>query len=58
MKDPMEVLEAKEQELLRLRSEIEALKLAAHLLDQETAAYDRNAGYERKVDYRQVVEMP
>lgn len=35
MKDVMEVLRAREQELVRLREEVEALRVAAPLLGEE-----------------------
>ena len=35
MKDVMEVLRARERELIRVREEVEALRLAAPLLDDE-----------------------
>ncbi len=33
MKNPMEVLRSKEQELVRVRQEVDALRLAARLLE-------------------------
>ena len=52
MKNPMEVLRMKEQELLRIRKEVEALRIAAKLLTGETSSADE------KIDLRQVIEMP
>jgi hypothetical protein len=55
MKNPYEVLRAKEQELLRLRKEMEALRIAARLLDAHDPAVgngDSNPKLQR------VVEMP
>ena len=53
MRDPMEVLRNKEQELVRVRKEVEALRIAARLLGDEP----RN-GNEMKEDSHQLVEMP
>jgi hypothetical protein len=53
MKNPMEVLRQKEQELLKVRTEIDALRIAARLLSDDTIAT-----IEPKVDLRQVIEMP
>jgi hypothetical protein len=53
MKNPMEVLKQKEQELLKVRSEIDALRIAARLLSDDTASVP-----EPKIDLRQVIEMP
>lgn len=55
MKNPYEVLKIKEQELMRVRKEMEALRVAARLLDAE----DLNAmksGNQPKLP--RVVEMP
>jgi len=55
MKNPYEVLRMKEQELLRVRKEMEALRIAARLLD----AVDPGTGDgDGQTKYRQVVEMP
>ena len=53
MKNPVEVLKMKEQELLKVRTEIDALRIAARLLSDDTVA-----STEPKVDLRQVIEMP
>ncbi|HEY1799341.1 MAG TPA: hypothetical protein VGG46_00285 [Terriglobales bacterium] len=53
MKNPMEVLRMKEQELLKVRTEIDALRIAARLLSDDTAAFS-----EPKQEMRQVIEMP
>ena len=50
MKDPMEVLQAKEQEMQRVKREIEALRVAVRLLEE-----DYNGQPESR---RQLVEMP
>lgn len=42
MKDPMEVLRFKEQEVQRVKKEIEALRLTARLLEEAGAASKTN----------------
>jgi hypothetical protein len=52
MKTIEEVLRMKEEEILRVRKEVEALRIAAGLLtDQEPEA-------DRKSEYRQPLQMP
>ena len=53
MKDPMEVLKAKELEVIRVRKEIDALKIAAKLLGDEP----RSNGDHRD-EKKSAVEMP
>jgi hypothetical protein len=53
MKNPIEVLRSKEQDLLRVKEEIEALRVAARLLGDETES--NGDGSE---DLRQAVKMP
>jgi hypothetical protein len=53
MKNPIEVLKMKEQEMLRVRSEIDALRVAARLLSDDAAPAS-----EPKQELRQVIEMP
>jgi hypothetical protein len=55
MKNPYEVLRAKEQELSKVRKEMEALRIAARLLDAEDPALANGDGHPK---LRQVVEMP
>jgi len=55
MKNPYEVLRTKEQELLRVRKEIEALRIAARLLGAEEGAAARGEG---QPQLPRVVEMP
>ncbi|HKM47591.1 MAG TPA: hypothetical protein VJX69_08380 [Terriglobales bacterium] len=55
MKNPHEVLRMKEQELLRVRKEIEALRLAARLLGAEDPAADKG---ESQPQLPRVIEMP
>jgi hypothetical protein len=54
MKNPYDVLRAKEQDLLRVRKEMEALRIAARLLGAEDPAQEG----ERQQKLSQVVEMP
>jgi hypothetical protein len=54
MKNPLEVLRMKEQEILRVRQEIEALRITAKLLGGEEASSPGDG----RVDFRQVVKMP
>lgn len=55
MKNPYEVLRAKEQELLRVRKEIEALRIAVRLLGAEDPAPAKGEG---QPQLSRVVEMP
>jgi hypothetical protein len=54
MKNPYDVLRTKEQELVRVRKEVEALRIAARLLGAE----DPSADAENQPKLRHVVEMP
>jgi hypothetical protein len=53
MKNPTEVLWMKEQELSKVREQVEALRITARLLSDEGPA-----GSDIKQDLRQRVEMP
>jgi hypothetical protein len=53
MKNLVEVLRMKEQEMVRVKQEIEALRITAKLLGEE-----QPSGSEGRVEYRQVVKMP
>ena len=55
MKNPYDVLRAKEQEMIRLRKEMEALRLAARLLGAEEPVA---ANGEAQPKPSRVVEMP
>ena len=55
MKNPYDVLRMKEQELLRVRKEIEALRIAARLLGAEDSAATKGEGLPQ---LPRVVEMP
>jgi hypothetical protein len=54
MKNPYDVLRTKEQELVRVRKEMEALRIAARLLGAEEPANDGD--HQQRMN--QVVEMP
>ncbi|HKS75966.1 MAG TPA: hypothetical protein VJQ82_22325 [Terriglobales bacterium] len=53
MKNPLEVLRQKEQELSRVKEEVAALRMAAHLLSDQSAAEN-----DEEDDAPRVVEMP
>lgn len=55
MKNPYEVLRTKEQEMIRIRKEMDALRIAARLLGAEDKAA---AGGENQPQLTRVVEMP
>ncbi|MGA7291022.1 MAG: hypothetical protein WBW53_19365 [Terriglobales bacterium] len=55
MKNPYEVLRMKEQELLRVRKEMDALRIAVRLLGAEDPAA---ANGEDRPKLQRVVEMP
>jgi len=55
MKNPYDVLRAKEQELMRVRKEMEALRIAARLIEAQDPAAINGDGHPK---LRQVVEMP
>ena len=55
MKNPYEVLRAKEQELIRIRKEMDALRIAARLLGAEDKT---GANGEAHPQLTRVVEMP
>lgn len=53
MKNPLELLRQKEQEVLRLKKEIEALRIAARLLMEEG-----DQPVKANHDSRKVISMP
>jgi hypothetical protein len=53
MKNPLEVLRMKEQEILRVKQEIEALRITAKLIGEEPPSSG-----DGRVEFRQVVKMP
>ncbi len=55
MKNPYDVIKMKEQELIMIRKEIEALRFAARLLEAEEPSKP-NGGAQGKLS--RVVEMP
>jgi len=55
MKNPYDVLRMKEQELLRVRKEMDALLIAARLLGAEDSGAAKDEGQPR---LQRVVEMP
>jgi hypothetical protein len=52
MKTVEEVLRIKEEEIERVRKEVEALRIAAGLLN------DQDPSADRKPEYRQLLQMP
>jgi hypothetical protein len=54
MKNPFEVLKSKEQEMVKVRKEVDALRVTIRLIGDEGAAPATDA----KVDLRSVIEMP
>jgi len=53
MKNPVEVLRMKEQEMMRVKQEIEALRITAKLLGEESASTGKE-----KTELRPVVNLP
>ena len=53
MKDPFEVLRMKEQDMLRVKQEIEALRITAELLGEEPPSASDGA-----IELRKIVNMP
>lgn len=58
MKNPYEVLRAKEQELIRIRKEMDALRIAARLLGAEDKSVADGTNGEAGPPLTRVVEMP
>ena len=52
MKNPLEVLRMKEEEIQRVKKEIEALQITARLLNDSEESRDQ------KSEYRQLLQMP
>lgn len=52
MKNPLEVLRTKEEEILRVKKEIEALQITARLLTENDESHDK------KSEYRELLQMP
>jgi hypothetical protein len=55
MKNPYDVIRMKEQELMRVRKEMDALRLAARLLGAEEPLAAKGEGQPKQ---QRVVEMP
>lgn len=55
MKNLLEVLRMKEEEILRIRREIEALKITARLLNDSEQG---TAAPERRLEVRHLLQMP
>ena len=53
MRDPLEVLRVKEQEIVRVKQEIEALRITARLLGDETSSTG-----DGKIEFRKAIKMP
>jgi hypothetical protein len=56
MKNLLEVLRMKEEQILRIRREIEALKIAAKLINEKEQA--PAAVPERRLEVRHLLQMP
>lgn len=54
MKSLAEVLRTKEEEILRVKRELEALKIAAGLLGDD----DRSSHPDHRTEHRQLLQMP
>ena len=54
MKNPFEVLKSTEQEVAKVKKEVDALRVAIRLIGDENHA----SAPEAKVDLRSVIEMP
>jgi len=54
MKNPFEVLKSKEQEMVKVKKEVDALRVTIRLIGAENAVPAADA----KVDLRSVIEMP
>ena len=53
MKNPFELLRTKEQEIVKLKREIDALRITIQLIGE-----DKTNSTDPKVDLRSVIEMP
>jgi hypothetical protein len=54
MKNPFDVLKSKEQEMVKVKKEVDALRVTIKLIGDEGAPPAADA----KVDLRSVIEMP
>jgi hypothetical protein len=57
MKNPLEVLRNKEQELVKVKREVDALRITLRLIDEHDAGA-RGTKEDKKVDLRELVQMP
>jgi hypothetical protein len=53
MKDPFEVFRMKEQDTLRVKQEIDALRITAELLEEEPPSAS-----DETIEFRKIVNMP
>lgn len=53
MKNPFEVLRTKEQEIVKIKTEIDALRITLQLIVD-----DKSKSADAKVDLRSVIKMP
>lgn len=54
MKSIEEVLHMKEEEILRVKKEVEALRIVVHIMDET----EKESSGEGKAKYRQLLSMP
>jgi len=54
MKNPFDVLKTKEQEMVKVKKEVDALRVTIRLIGDENATPSADT----KVDLRSVIEMP
>jgi hypothetical protein len=54
MKNPFEVLKLKEQEIAKVKKEVDALRVTIRLIGEDNSSSSTDA----KVDLRSVLEMP
>jgi hypothetical protein len=57
MKNPLEVLRNKEQELVKVKREVDALRITLRLIEEHDAGAQGTKG-DKKVDLRELVQMP
>jgi hypothetical protein len=55
MKNPFEVLKSKEQEMVKVKKEVDALRVTIRLIGDENGGAP---AADSKVDLRSVIEMP
>jgi hypothetical protein len=57
MKNPLEVLRSKEQELVKVKKEVDALRITMRLIDEQVSGA-QSKKEDKKVDLRELVQMP